>query len=70
MVSTRELRADYKIGPPGWQSQNRRAGVGEKTGQFKGLSGEKLWAGKAAAAFPPRAANFALYSGFGILNSG
>jgi hypothetical protein len=44
--------------------------VGEKTGQFKGLSGEKLWAGKAAAAFPPRAANFALYSGSGILNSG
>jgi hypothetical protein len=50
MVSTRELRADYKIGPPGWQSQNRRAGVGEKTGQFKGLSGRK---GFEPAKLPP-----------------
>jgi hypothetical protein len=43
MVSTRELRADYKTGPPNWQSQNRRAGAGEKTGQYKGLPGEKAF---------------------------
>jgi hypothetical protein len=40
MVSTRELRADYKSGPLRWQSQNRRAARAKKDRQFEGFPGE------------------------------
>jgi hypothetical protein len=69
MISTRELRVDYKSGSLRWQPQNRRAVRIPQARQFDGFLNKVALAGESAVAIPPRALNFALYSPARILNS-